>query len=79
MHERKWHRYRTMFRVVAVESDGLWVVVPGWDSKVAIWVEDHLYVGPIEVGYRFYGEVALNAESPRDLKPDKFEFPSAAG
>lgn len=70
------HRYRTLVRVISFTTEGVWCVFPAWDHKTAILLDASIFAQPVAEGYRFHAEVALNAESPKDLNPTNFEFPA---
>ena len=73
-------RWRTLLRVIDVhEHDGVFVVIPGWNSRIAVlipWDQVALAIRPkVRVGVRCYGNVCLGAESWEDLVPFINEVP----
>jgi hypothetical protein len=65
------HHWRALFRAVAVDSEGVWCVIPAWSSTCAICIKDIPF--QVKVGDRFHGKVYLAAEDPKDLQPKEYE------
>lgn len=63
--------HRTLVRVIAVQKDGVWLCVPGWDSSVSVLLP---LKGKFSPGQSFFAEVNLGVESPRDLQFRIFEL-----
>ena len=65
------NRWRTLFRVLMIDDEGIWCVLPAWHSDVAIRIATLPF--PVTVGYRFHGKVYLGADDPSQLQPGEFE------
>lgn len=63
--------YRTLLRVIHVTIHEIWVVVPGWNSRVAVALPQQrppawVYVNA-EPGFRCFAQADLQAQSPDAL------------
>lgn len=65
------NRFRTLFRVLMIDNEGIWCVLPAWHSDAAIRITSLPFA--VTVDQRFYGTVFLGANDPDDLRPDEFE------
>lgn len=65
------NRFRTLVRVLCVDSEGPWCIFPAWDSRCAVLVTSIPF--SVVAGQRFHCTVFLGCDIPQDLQPEDFE------
>jgi hypothetical protein len=63
--------WRTLLRVIAVECDGVWIVLPAWCPRLAVYVDNQIIpeniLCDVKIGKRFHAHVNLGCHDPRHL------------
>jgi hypothetical protein len=72
------NKYRTLLRVIEIESNAIQVIVPAWDSERNVCIFSSNIplniLKNLKIGTRFYGKAELGVENSYDLNISDFEL-----